>query len=163
MTLPICLSFDVCVWVWNSSLHNKNFTFLPQHVRPTIVTYINNGAPENLVIYTFYPHFYHDQAWSGDAQSDQCGALQGMGRIQCWLSCHCCGMDRSPDYGVGMGLMLVIVSCCFGIYRSVENGPPSYWWHVVHEVEYLYYGLYCLTSIVRNRKKTCFLLYGPKR
>ena len=31
MTLPIWLSFDVCVWVWNSSLHNKNFAFLPQH------------------------------------------------------------------------------------------------------------------------------------
>ena len=27
MTLPMCLSFDVCVWVWNSSLHNKNFAF----------------------------------------------------------------------------------------------------------------------------------------
>ena len=27
MTLPMCLSFDVCVWVRNSSLHNKNFTF----------------------------------------------------------------------------------------------------------------------------------------
>ena len=33
MTLPMCLSFDVCVWVWNSSLHNKNFTFSPQHER----------------------------------------------------------------------------------------------------------------------------------
>ena len=30
MTLPMCLCFDVCVWVGNSSLHNKNFTFLPQ-------------------------------------------------------------------------------------------------------------------------------------
>ena len=39
MTLPMCLSLDVCVWVRNSSLHNKNFAFSPQQKAAPLLYY----------------------------------------------------------------------------------------------------------------------------
>ena len=62
-------------------------------------------------------------------------SLISVGRCEGWVGfnagCHVTVVERiglpiTASGRGGSGLMLVVMSCRFGIYRSVENGPPSY-------------------------------------